>query len=173
MRSTSPSVGPGRSMLDRLFPRQVDNGFDGHRAALWLLGLFVALKLVMSVNSIVNTASVAGTADGIPLDSFAPAAAGAVLMLFALMMLAQLMLASIALAVLVRWRALVPFIYLVLIVEQVVRRSIVASYAVPRTGTTPVGTYVNYGLLALLVLGLVLSLVSPGKARATGLRREA
>ena len=32
-------------MLERLFPRQVDNRFDGYRAALWLMGLLVALKL--------------------------------------------------------------------------------------------------------------------------------
>ena len=44
-------------MLDRLFPRQADNRFPGHRAALWLLGVYVALKLVMSSNSIFNAAA--------------------------------------------------------------------------------------------------------------------
>ena len=56
-------------MLERLFPRQADNGFEGHRAALWLLGLLIALKLAMSLNSIFNTESVAAGADGIPLAS--------------------------------------------------------------------------------------------------------
>jgi len=104
-------------MLNRLFPRQVDNRFDGHRAALWLLGLFIALKLVMSVNSILNTASIA-TGDGIPLDSFGPAAAREVLTLFALMALGQLALALIALTALIRYRALVPVIYLLLLGER-------------------------------------------------------
>ncbi len=67
------------SILGRLFPARADNRFDGHRASLWLLGLFVALKLVMSVNSILNTESVAAGADGIPLHGFGPAAAREIL----------------------------------------------------------------------------------------------
>lgn len=33
-------------MLNRLFPRQADNRFEGHRAALWLLGLGLVLSLI-------------------------------------------------------------------------------------------------------------------------------
>lgn len=147
-------------MLNRLFPKQLDNRFGGHRAALWLLGLFIALKLVMSVNSILNTATVATGADGIPLDSFGPAAVREVLMLFALLALGQLALAAIALTVLIRYRAMVPFIYLVLLGESLARRFIVQSYEVVRTETVAVGRYVTFGLLALLTLGLILSLLA-------------
>ena len=152
------------TILNRLFPRQVDNRFDGHRPALWLLGMFVALKLVMGVNSILNTASVAGGADGIPLDSYGPAAAREVLMLFALTSLGQLMLAIVALTVLIRYRAMVPFIYVVLIGEQLARRLIVQSYEVARPESTPVGWYINMGLIALLAIGLLLSLM-PSRRR--------
>lgn len=153
-------------MLTRLFPRQVDNSFDGHRAALWLLGLFVALKLVMSVNSMLNTASIA-TGDGLSLDSYGPAAARAVLMLFSLSALGQLALAAIALTVLIRYRAMVPFIYLVLLGEQLARRVIVQSYAVPRTETSPVIWFLTFGLVGLLTLGLVLSLLPARKRGST------
>jgi hypothetical protein len=155
------------SMLNRLFPKQVDNRFDGHRAALWLLGLFIALKLVMSINSILNTASVATGGDGLPLDRFDPAAARTVLMLFALTSLGQLTLAVIALTTLIRYRALVPLIYLVLLSEQLARRLIVQAHAVARTESTPVGWYVNFGLLALLTLGLMLSLLPTGRGERT------
>lgn len=147
------------TLLNRLFPKQVDNRFDGYRAALWLLGLFVALKLAMGVNSIFNTAPVAAGADGIPLDSFGPAAARQVLILFALTSLGQLMLALVALAVLIRYRAMVPFIYLVLIGESLARRLIVQSYDVARPASTPVGWYINIGLIAMLTIGLLLSLM--------------
>lgn len=163
--ASGASASAGRSMLGRLLPKQIDNRFDGYRAALWLLGLLVALKIVMSTNSILNTASVAVGGDGIPLDSFGPAAARTVLMLFASMSLGHLILALVALASLIRWRSFVPFIYLLLIVEHLGRRFIVQSYAVARTESTPVGVYVNYALLALLVLGFMLSLV-----RASGER---
>ena len=145
-------------MLSRLFPRQVDNSFDGQRAALWLLGLFIALKLVMSVNSMLNTAAIA-IGDRLPLDSYGAAATRTVLMLFALMALGQLALALIALTTLIRYRALVPFIYLVLLGEQLARRLIVQGYAVPRTETGPAVGYLTWGLLALLAIGLVLSLL--------------
>ena len=145
-------------MLDRLFPKQADNSFGGHRAALWLLGLFVALKLVMGFNSILNTATVAAGADGIALDSFGPAAAREVLTLFALTSLGQLTLALVALTILVRYRTLVPFIYLVLLGEHLARRLIVQSYALERTETASIGLYINLGMLALLALGLAMSL---------------
>lgn len=153
-----------KALLKRLLPGRMDNDFDGHRAALWLLGLFIALKLAMSVNSILNTASVAAGADGLPLDSFGPAAARAVLMLFALVALGQLTLAVIALIALLRYRAMVPLMYLVLLGEQLARRFIVQGYAVERTEAIAVGWYVNLGLLVLLTLGLVLSL-TPARRR--------
>jgi hypothetical protein len=155
------------TVLGRLFPRQVDNRFDGHRAALWLLGLFVALKLVMSVNSIVDTASVAAGADGIPLDGFAPAAAREVLKLFALTALGQLTLAAIALAVLVRWRALVPFIYLVLLAEQIARRLIAQAHASAGAAGNPALGYVAFAFIAVLTLGLALSLLPARDSKGT------
>lgn len=152
-------------MLNRLFPRQVDNRFEGHRAALWLLGLFVALKLVMSVNSIFNTESIA-IGDGIPLESFGPAAAREVLMLFALMALSQLMLALTALAILIRYRALVPFICLLLLAERLAGRLIVQSHAVAGTENPTIVWIMAIALPALLILALVLSLIPARGARA-------
>ena len=146
-------------MIERLLPGQADNGFAGHRAALWLLGLYVALKLVMAFNSIFNTAGVAAGADGIALASFGPDAAREVLTLFALTALGQLVLALIALTILVRYRALVPFIFLALLAEQVARRFIVEARALARTDAASTGTYINYAILALLAAGLVLSLL--------------
>jgi hypothetical protein len=146
-------------MLERLLPGQVDNRFQGHRAALWLLGLLIALKLVMSVRSIFDTESVAAGADGIPLASFGSAAAREVLVLFALTALGQLALTLIALTLLLRYRALVPFIYLVLLGEQLARRLIVQAHEAAGAERSALVGYVGLGFLALLALGLALSLI--------------
>ena len=146
-------------MLDRILPPHADNRFGGHRAALWLLGLFIALKIVMGVNSIINTESVAVGADGIPLDSFGPAAARQVLTLFALTSLGQLTLALVGLTILVRYRTLVPLIYAVFLGEHLARRLIIQSHAVARTEGASTGLYINLGLMALLALGFLLSLI--------------
>ena len=146
-------------MLTRIFPTQIDNTHHGHRAALWLLGVFVLLKLVMSTNSLLNTRSVATGGDGIPLDAMTPDGVQVTLMLFALLALGQLILGLLAALVLIRYRAMVPLMFLILMVEQVARRGLIMVYAVPRIGGTPVGFYVSTGLLGMIVIGFGLSLV--------------
>jgi len=79
-----------------------------------------------------------------------------VLLLFAQMALGHLMLELIALVALIRYRALVPLVYLMLLGEHVARRLIAWSHG---TESTAVALSVNYGLLTLLTLGLALSLV--------------
>ena len=153
-------------VLERLLPARIDNQFRGHRAALWLLGLYVALKLIMSLNSIFNTRSVATGADGLPLDALPPESVQALLMLFALIAIGQLFLTLVALLALVRYRAMVPLVFAMLLLEQLCRRALVFDYAVARDGL-PVGTYINLGLTAILVVGLVLSLTGSGYRRVT------
>jgi hypothetical protein len=145
-------------MLERLFPRQVDNRFDGQRLALWLLALLIGLKLTVSLNSILNTASVAEGADGFPLASYGADGARAVLMLFAVGAVANLAAALFGLAVLVRWRAMVPFVYLLSLLEQGGRRLVVQSYAIERSQGMSGAAAINLAIFALLLAGLALSL---------------
>lgn len=145
-------------MIERLFPRQVDNRCTSGRIALWLLGLIVAMKALMGGNSILNSAEVARGADGIPLDSFGPEAAREVVLLFQIVGLGQLVLAVIGALAIVRYRAMVPLLFLLFLVEHIGRRLIVFANAVEPSRTFAPGFYVNMGLLALLLIGLALSL---------------
>lgn len=54
-------------MLNQLLPRQVDNVYHGSKLGLWLFAVVVLMKLLMSLNSIVNGRYVATSADGIYL----------------------------------------------------------------------------------------------------------
>jgi hypothetical protein len=154
-------------MVARLFPAQFDNHFAGRRAALWLLGLLLALRLVMSLNSIFNTEQVAAGADKFPLASYGADGARAVLMLFALHSLAELMLVAVGIAALVRYRSMVPFVLLLLTAEHVGRRLIVQAWAIERSAPTTAAYVINYGMLALLIAGLALSLI-PARGRLAG-----
>ena len=145
-------------MLERLFPRQADNRFGGQRLALWLLAILIGLKLVVSLNSILNTASVAEGADGFRLASYGADGARAVLMLFALGAVANLVMALLGVAVLVRWRAMVPFVYLLALLEHGARRLVVQGYAIERAEALSAGGAINLAILALLLAGLCLSL---------------
>src|SRR5665213_3048103 len=104
-------------MLTRIFPQRLDNHFDGYRLAIWLLVPVVILKLVIGGNSMINTRHVATTADGIPLASFNAGGAQAVVSLFALLGLFQFLLGAQGVLVLIRYRAMIPLMYLLLIVQ--------------------------------------------------------
>jgi hypothetical protein len=153
-------------MFDKILPRQIDNAYRGHKAALWVFGVVVFMKTAMSLNSIFNGRQVAASADGIPLDSFTPAGAQAVVTLFAIWGLAHLAICALCIVVLVRYRAMVPLMLSLLLLEHVARRIIVWVMPIARTGTPP-GLAVNLVLLALMAAGLALSLRTGSGAQTT------
>ena len=156
-------------MLSRLLPPTVDNTYRGRRLALWLLGALVLFKGAIGLGTIFNGRNAATSADGIPLDTFAPAGEQAFLSLFAAWGLAQVMLNLIGLLVLVRYRSLVAFTFLVLLVEHVARRVVFWVLPLPRAEHAP-GWFINMALIVVMVVGLVLAL-RRGQPR-TGSRSE-
>jgi hypothetical protein len=145
-------------MLERLFPDRIDNRFEGHRLALWLLAIHVALKLVISVNSIANTAKIAAGADGFRLASYGADGAQAVLMLFAVDAVAGSTFALLGVIALLRYRAMVPMVLLLLLFEYAGRRLIVMSYPIERGSSMSFAFALNVAMLALLLVALGLSL---------------
>jgi hypothetical protein len=146
------------TLVERLFPERADReSYAGSRAALWLLGLFIALKAVMAVNGTPNARTVATGADGIVLEGLGGGVAETILHLFRAASLSQLPLVLIGLAVLLRWRSLVPFLFLVLLAEQLARRLLAFLEAAPARAATP-GSWITFGLLLILFVGLALSL---------------
>ena len=153
-------------MFNRIFPKQIDNDYRGHWLAIWLFLVVVLSKLAMGANSIFNTRYVVTTADNIPLDSFNAGGAEAVVSLFALFGLSQLVLALQSLVVLIRYRAMIPFMYLLLLIEHGGRRVLVLVNPIDRAEALPIGLYINLAILAVLLIGFVLSLLNkPGSPR--------
>ncbi len=152
-------------MLSQLLPRHVDNTYHGHKLALWFFALVVFMKSTISLNTIFNGRSVASGADGIPLDTFTPACAQMVVSDFALWGLSQLMICLLCILVLARYRALIPLMFAVLLLEHLSRKLILQVMPIVRTGTPP-GFFVNLALLALMVVGLALSLRSRDSGQA-------
>jgi hypothetical protein len=151
-------------MLNRLLPRQADNAYRGYRLALWLFGILVLLRTIMSVNSMINGRDIASSADGIPLDTYTPDGARTVVSLFAVIGLSNLVICILCIVVLVRYRALVPLVFSLLLLQHLARRVIHQVLPIATTGNPP-ATVINLVLLALMVAGLVLSLASPGRTR--------
>ncbi|HEX5707671.1 MAG TPA: hypothetical protein VFX96_10275 [Pyrinomonadaceae bacterium] len=157
-------------MLKRLLPSHIDNTYQGHKAALWLFALLVLMKSVISLNSIFDGYDVATSADGIPLDTFTPAGAQAVVSAFAAWGLAQLVICLLCLLVLVRYRSVLPFMFALLLLEHLCRRLLFWFMPIVRTGAPP-GFYVNLILTALMVVGVALSLWRRGGGRARAVEK--
>ncbi len=151
---TAETEGP---LPTALLPRRIDNTFRGRKLALWLFGLLVFMKSALALNSIFNGRSVATSADGIPLDTFGPDGAQAVVSLFAIWGLGHLTLCAVALLALVRYRAMVPLLFAVFLLEHLARRLILTLMPIVRTPGAPAPA-INLLLLGLMVVGLVLSL---------------
>lgn len=152
-------------MLTRLFPKSIDNQSPGPRAAVWVMGVVLFVKLAMTARTIFDARATAEGPDGIPLHSFPPAAAEEVVSMFQLVGLGQMMLALLGVVALVRYRAMIPLVYLLLITEHLARKAINLSHATAQAGPAPPGVYVNLGLLAVMLLGFGLSL-SPKREKA-------
>ncbi len=151
--------------FNRLVPQRFDNAYRGHKLALWLFGFFLLIKLVISVNSIFNGYSVATNADGIPLDTYAPAATRTIVSLFALLGLSRFVICLLGNVALFRYRSMIPLLFALLLLEHVSRRVILHFIPIVKIGTPP-GFYVNLILLAVITAGLALSLTGKEKEDA-------
>lgn len=152
-------------MFNQLLPQRVDNTYRGYKLALWLFGLLMFMKVAIGLNSIFNGYTVASSADGIPLDTFTSAGAQTVVSLFALLGLSHLVICLVGILVLVRYRALVPFMFALLLLQHLSRTLILQIIPIARTGTPP-GSAVNLVLLALMIVGLALSVRRQGNLQA-------
>jgi len=146
-----------------LLPASADNTYRGQRVALWLFAL-MPLKILMGVNVMLHAPQVARNADGIPIETFGAQASSAFSFAFACWGLGQLVLGLASLVVLLRYRSLVPLVFLALLIEQCGRMLLRLQWPVERAPEA-IGAIINLVLLAIMVTGLVLSLWRPMSLR--------
>ncbi|MCH2169667.1 hypothetical protein MK489_02695 [Myxococcota bacterium] len=147
-------------MIERLLPKSIDQGYHGHALAKWVLAVLTVITLVRSLIHIFFPDGGAQSIATIPLSTFTSAGGSAVVTIFALWGLSQLLLGFVYLAVLVRYQALIPFIYLLFIAEYLGRALI--GFAKPLlTIDTPPGATANMVFPILGVVMFALSLRSP------------
>lgn len=144
-------------MVDRLLPQSLDNTFRGYQAALWLFGLVVGVRIAQSLSVIFNGYGTARSADGIPVETYPPEAARQIVALFAQGSLWRLTFGLLGVLVLVRYRSAVPVMFVLLVLNYLASQLILQFVPLARTGSPP-GPYVNFGLFALTIVGLMLSL---------------
>jgi len=152
-------------MFSRIFPKVIDNVHRGHWLAILFLIPLALSKVTIGANSMINTRLVATSADGIPLDSYGAAGAQAVIALFALWGLCTFLIGLQCVVALLRYRAMIPLMYLLLLLEQAGRKALFTVNALPTPDAPTVGAagvslgfLVNLTLLMAMLIGFALSL---------------
>ena len=143
-------------MLVKLFPATIDNNFPGNQIALYVCYALTALTLWRSQHHLLAHDGGAQSIATIPLDTYSANASDTIIGIFSLWGLSQLIIGLIYLIAALRYRAMIPLIYLLFTVEYIVRVGIGEFRTIETAGTAP-GGVVN---LPFAILGLVMLVLS-------------
>ena len=147
-------------ILNILLPKKVNNRLRGSQIPLHVFALYTAISTVRSCIHLLAPDGGAGSIAGMDLNV---AGASGIVFAFALWGSAQLLLAFVQLLVVVRYRALVPLFYLLLIAE-ILLRMLVGHMKPVSFAHTPPGAIGNWILLPVALLMLAWSLWSGSRA---------
>lgn len=152
-----------------LFPAQASNDYRGYKSAIFLLVAAIVLRLAMAYAALFDAHGMVQDADSIPVDSWGADAATAFLYMTKLLGLDHLLLTIVAVVILIRWRSLIPFAFVLLLAEQLGRFALKLTNPIVRTGVSYVPVDPNLVIIATLLIGFAMSLSTPrAKAAAEG-----
>ncbi|MBI1213679.1 MAG: hypothetical protein GC190_19645 [Alphaproteobacteria bacterium] len=151
-------------MLARLFPERIDNTYRGYQAAIWILVLFLLGKTLASVNAIGanpywSSRDVLQGVEGFPLDNFGATGAKAALLLYGWWGFSHLMLTVLAVIALVRYRSMIPLIFLLAAIEKIGMQFLAETAQL--NGAGGAGAAMPLVVIALLLIGFALSISTP------------
>jgi hypothetical protein len=137
-----------------LLPAKIDNTIHGIKLSYYVFAIYAVLSTVRSVIHLLAPDGGAGSIAGLDLSV---AGADGIIFAFALWGSSQLLFAIIQLLVVLRYRSLVPLMYLMLILE-VLLRQLVGMMKPVTFAHTPPGAIGNQLVLLLAMFMLVLAL---------------
>ena len=143
-------------MFKRVLPGTIDNSYSGHKLGIWLMALIIVMKLGMGFPSMFIGSVTAQNAHKLNLDAFAPEASQILVLLLARSGLSTVVLALFCLLVLIRYRAMIPVTYVLILVEHAGRAFLLLKESAI-TGTSS-ASIVSYALLFFTVVGLAAAL---------------
>jgi hypothetical protein len=146
----------------KILPKTIDNVYKGNLISKYV---FLLLTVVTIVRSLIHIFAADGGAHSIatiPLDSYTSEGAATVIMIFSLWGLAQLLMSVVYGVVYLRYKSLISAMYVLLIIEYIMRIVIGIMKPIVTVGTAP-GGIGNYILVPLCVTMLLLSLIKSKK----------
>lgn len=129
-----------KHILQRLFPAQFDNVYRGNKIALWLFYPLTAVTLWRSQHHITAPDGGAQSIATIPLDTYTQGGAHGIITIFALWGLAQLAMGLVMLLAAVRYKSMVPLLWLFIFLEYAGRKLVGIYKPLETVGTAPGAT---------------------------------
>ena len=146
-------------MINQIFPKTIDNTYKGYKLALYF---FYAITAVTLVRSLIHILAFDGGAESIatiPLNQYPNDAASTIVFLFSLWGSSQLIIGLIYLVVVLRYKSLIPLMYILLFAEYSMRLILGHVKPITTLGTAP-GAIANYIMIPLSIILLFLSIQS-------------
>ncbi len=144
-------------MFQKILPPTIDNNFRGNKIALYFFYLFTVMTVVRSCIHIFKYDGGAQSIATYPLDTFTENGAAVVILIFAQWGLSQLLMSFLYVIVALRYKSLIPLMYVFLILEYAGRFAISFIKTAETIGTPPgrIGNYIYVPLcLGLLLLSI-------------------
>lgn len=148
-----------KKIIGIILPKTIDNSVQGSKIPFFVFTIYAILSTLRSCIHLFSADGGAGSIAGIDLTVDG---AGGIIFAFALWGSSQLLLAIIQLIVVLRYRALVPLMYLMLILEIIFRQLVGMMKPVPFAHTPP-GAIGNQIVLPLAIVMLILAVWSAFK----------
>lgn len=152
-------------MLERLFPKQLDNNYRGGALAIWLLVPLTLVKLfqggsVAGLNPWASSRFIIETADRVHLADYPAEAATQIVFLFSIWGLNILILSLFAALALLRYRSMIPLAYLLFLIEQLGRKTLTSVHLGTDFFAVKLSTasLINWIFLGMMVIGFIASL---------------
>ena len=149
-----------KKIFEILLPAKIDNVIRGTKIPFYIFAIYAIVSTVRSCIHLLSPDGGAGTIAGMDLSV---AGADGIIFAFALWGSSQLLFALIQLLAVIRYRSLIPFMWLMLALE-VLLRELVGAMTPVTFAHTPPGAIGNQIILPLAVLMVVWSLWSASQS---------
>lgn len=125
------------ALIDSILPEKVTNEFKGNKIVLYVFVLITIITLIRSCIHIFAPDGGAQSIAGFPLNTYSEAASSIVILIFSLWGASQLLMGVVYLIVLLRYKSLIPLMYLLLFIEYTSRlilgiyKPVISTHVVP------------------------------------------
>lgn len=147
-----------KNMITKIFPKNIDNDYKGYAIVVYVFIIYSVMSIVRSCIHLFAPDGGAGSIAHVDLSQ----GGKNIIFVFALWGSSQLILAFIQLLVSIRYKSLLPFMYILLFLEYCFRAllGIMKPLAFETGAGTPPGGYLDKVMIPLALIVFILSLMT-------------